>query len=111
MSSLIEGKWNHAVTSSMDRTIKVWDLATMVEDVFPLSRQHNQIMEILPCESLGVAVTRTRSCMGVWDLRAGALHSTFARDSVGAQVRYQSVSSTDLVPTGRCSQQYAVCRE
>ena len=38
MSSLIEGKWNHAVSSSMDRTIKVWDLATMVEDVFPLSR-------------------------------------------------------------------------
>ena len=91
MSSLIEGKWNHAVTSSMDRTIKVWDLATMVEDVFPLSRQHNQIMEILPCESLGVAVTRTRSCMGVWDLRAGALHSTFARDSVGAQVSYSRV--------------------
>ena len=58
MSSLIEGKWNHAVTSSMDRTIKVWDLASMVEDVFPLSRQHNQIMEILPCETLGVAVTR-----------------------------------------------------
>ena len=58
MSSLIEGKWNHAVTSSMDRTIKVWDLASMAEDVFPLSRQHNTIMDILPSESLGVAVTR-----------------------------------------------------
>ena len=96
MSSLIEGKWNHAVTSSMDRTIKVWDLATMVEDVFPLSRQHNQIMEILPCESLGVAVTRTRSCMGVWDLRAGALHSTFARDSVGAQVSQTEITDQRL---------------
>ena len=31
MSSLIEGKWNHAVTSSMDRTIKVWDMTTIEE--------------------------------------------------------------------------------
>ena len=33
MSSLIEGKWNHAVTSSMDRTIKVSSLdATNIDD-------------------------------------------------------------------------------
>ena len=48
MSSLIEGKWNHAVTSSMDRTIKVWDMTTMVEDVFPLPRHNNQILSVLP---------------------------------------------------------------
>ena len=52
MSSLIEGKWNHAVTSSMDRTIKVWDLTTMVEDVFPLTRHQNQILDLLPAGDL-----------------------------------------------------------
>ena len=63
------------------------------------SRQQSQILEILPCERLGVAVTRTRSSMGVWDLRAGALHSTFARDSVGAQVsRTEGPGQNQLEP-------------
>ena len=93
MTSLIEGKWNHAVTSSMDRTIKVWDMTTMVEDVFPLPRHKNQILSILPCETLGVAVTMTRSCLGVWDLKTGSLHSTFSRDKVGAKVRRLQTSN------------------
>ena len=86
MSSLIEGKWNHAVTSSMDRTIKVWDMSTIVEDVFPLDRHDNQILKILPSEVLGVAVTMTRSTMGIWDLKTGTLHSIFSRANVGAVI-------------------------
>lgn len=86
MSSLIEGKWNHAVTSSMDRTIKVWDMSTILEDVFPLPRHDNPVLDVIGCEALGVALTMTRSTLGVWDLSTGALHSTFARDNVGAKV-------------------------
>ena len=86
MSSLIEGKWNHAVSSSMDRTIKVWDMSTIVQEAHPLARHTNPVLDLLSCETLGVAVARTRSCLGVWDLRTGRLHSTFARDSVGAKV-------------------------
>ena len=86
MSSLIEGKWNHAVTSSMDRTIKVWDMTTIEEEVFPLDRHDNPVQDILGCENLGVALTRTRSTLGVWDLNTGSMHSTFARDKVGAKV-------------------------
>ena len=56
MSSLIEGKWNHAVTSSMDRTIKVWDMTTMVEDVFPLPRHNNQILSVLPRDGLFTSI-------------------------------------------------------
>ena len=95
MSSLIEGNWNHAVTSSMDRTIKVWDLTTMVEDVFPLTRHQNQILDLLPCETLGVALTVTRSCLGVWDLKAGAHHSSFSRDNVGAKVWMEEIQVTE----------------
>ena len=86
MSSLIEGKWNHAVTSSMDRTIKVWDMSTILEDVFPLPRHDNPVLDVIGCEALGVALIMTRSTLGVWDLSTGALHSTFARDNVGAKV-------------------------
>ena len=60
MSSLIDGKWNHAVTSSMDRTIKVWDMGTIVEDVFPLSRHDNPVLSIMANEQIGVAISMTR---------------------------------------------------
>ena len=60
MSSLIDGKWNHAVTSSMDRTIKVWDMSTIVEDVFPLPRHDNPVLSLLANEQLGVAISMTR---------------------------------------------------
>ena len=97
MSSLIEGKWNHAVSSSMDRTIKVWDMSTIVQEAHPLARHTNPVLDLLSCETLGVAVARTRSCLGVWDLRTGRLHSTFARDSVGAKV-----VPHDETPAGHC---------
>ena len=56
LSSLTEGKWNHAVTSSMDRTIKVWDLARLEEEVWPLDRQDTAVLSLLPCPELGVVV-------------------------------------------------------
>ena len=49
-----------------------------------------------PSERLGVAVTMTRSCLGVWDLRAGALHSTFSRDKVGAKVTMMAEQDLQL---------------
>ena len=71
MCSLTEGKWNHAITSSMDRTIKVWDMTTVLEDVHLLARHENEILSVMPCEPQGLAVTMTRSSMGLWDLRTG----------------------------------------
>ena len=71
MCSLTEGKWNHAITSSMDRTIKVWDMTTVLEDVHMLARHENEILSVMPCEPQGLAVTMTRSSMGLWDLRTG----------------------------------------
>ena len=93
MCSLTEGKWNHAVTSSMDRTIKVWDLSTILEDVHPLDRQENEILSVLSCEVQGMAVTMTRSGMGLWDLRTGRLLSTFSRARVGAVITASALSS------------------
>ena len=92
MCSLTEGKWNHAVTSSMDRTIKVWDMTTVLEDVHLLARHENEILSVMPCEPQGLAVTMTRSSMGLWDLRTGALVSNFSRARVGAVITASALS-------------------
>lgn len=92
MCSLTEGKWNHAITSSMDRTIKVWDMSTILEDVHRLDRHENGVLAVMPCEAQGLAVTMTRSGMGVWHLRTGHRISTFSRARVGAVITAAAIS-------------------
>jgi hypothetical protein len=92
MCSLTEGKWNHAITSSMDRTIKVWDMSTILEDVHPLDRHENPVLAVMPCEAQGLAVTMTRSGMGLWHLHTGRLLSTFSRARVGAVITASALS-------------------
>ena len=79
-------------SASQDRTIKVWDMTTVLEDVHLLARHENEILSVMPCEPQGLAVTMTRSSMGLWDLRTGALVSNFSRARVGAVITASALS-------------------
>ena len=57
-----------------------------------LDRHENEVLEVLPCETQGLAVTMTRSGMGQWDLRTGHLLSTFSRSKVGAVITASATS-------------------
>ena len=67
-------------------------MTTVLEDVHLLARHENEILSVMPCELQGLAVTMTRSSMGLWDLRTGCLVSNFSRARVGAVITASALS-------------------
>ncbi|XP_023331551.1 uncharacterized protein LOC111703745 [Eurytemora carolleeae] len=82
MSSLTEGDWNCAVSSSMDRTIKVWSMSNIVEQVYHIQKHENQIEKLEVGESAGLAVSMTRSNVGIWNLKTGELTTNISKVAV-----------------------------
>jgi WD40 repeat protein len=70
---LTVGSWNSVITSSIDRTVKVWNMNYIFEQVHHIDRHELQIDSVSVCTKLGVAVTVTRNCIGIWDLLTGKL--------------------------------------
>ena len=88
---LICGQWNCIVTSSIDRTIKVWNLNNIFEDVHHIDRLETQIDSISLNDSAGVAITATRGCIGIWEILTGKLQARLADSAYGAIVSHASL--------------------
>ncbi|PSN30262.1 hypothetical protein C0J52_18638 [Blattella germanica] len=78
LEPLIIGNWNSVITSSIDRTVKVWNINNIFEQVHVIDRHELQIDSISLCQSAGLAVTVTRGCVGVWDMQIGRLIARLA---------------------------------
>ena len=95
--------WNCLVTSSMDRTVKVWNLNNIFEEVHHIDRLETQIESISLCVAANTAVTVTRGCIGVWNLLTGKLNSRLADSAYGAIVSHAVVTSNgDLIVAAEC---------
>ena len=70
----------------MDRTIKVWNLSNIFEDVHHIDRLETKIDSISVSVQAGIAVTATRGCIGIWELLTGKLQARLANSSYGAIV-------------------------
>ncbi|XP_030375810.1 NACHT and WD repeat domain-containing protein 2 [Scaptodrosophila lebanonensis] len=95
LEALTIGNWNNVVTSSIDRSVKVWNINNIFEKVHVIDRHELQIDDISLSE-VDIAVTVTRSCVGVWETRSGRLLSKLADSPLGAIVTH-----AEITPDGR----------
>ncbi|KAH8361900.1 hypothetical protein KR200_007131 [Drosophila serrata] len=95
LEPLTIGNWNNLVTSSIDRSVKVWNINNIFEKVHVIDRHELQIDDISLSE-VDMAVTVTRSCVGVWETRSGRLLAKLADSPLGAIVTH-----AEITPDGR----------
>lgn len=92
LEALTIGNWNSIVTSSIDRTVKVWNINNIFEQVHVIDRHELQVDSISLSDNLSLAVTATRNCVGVWDLRIGKLVCKLADSPLGAIVTHAIIT-------------------
>lgn len=68
LESLTVGNWNCCVTSSIDRSVKVWNINNIFEQVHVIDRLELQVDNISLSNDGEIACTVTRSCVGVWGI-------------------------------------------
>ena len=87
------GALNIIITSSIDRTVKVWNINHIFEKVHHINRHELPIESVSLSTSAGIAVTVTRSCIGIWDLLTGTLKLKLADAPLGAIITHAVVTS------------------
>ena len=92
IKSLVFGRENSVITSSIDRSIKVWDLNYIFEEDHHIDKHELTIESISLCTRSQLAVTATRGCIGVWDYMTGKLNFTLANHEMGAIVTHAIVN-------------------
>ena len=91
---LIVGTWNCVVTSSIDRTVKVWNINYIFEAVHHIDRHELPIDSASVSTAAGLAITATRGCIGIWDLLTGKLKNSLADSSLGAIVTHATITKS-----------------
>ena len=86
------GNWNTVITSSIDRTVKVWNINYIFEKVHHIARHEMPIDSVSLSTEGGIAITATRSCVGIWEMLTGKLRSRLADSQLGAIVTHVAVN-------------------
>lgn len=73
---------NKIISSSIDKTIKVWNFDNILEDVYSIDRLEKPIEFIHVSDESPYGVTTSRNCVGVWDLNTGKLVYTLETRAV-----------------------------
>ncbi|KAJ8313494.1 hypothetical protein KUTeg_008055 [Tegillarca granosa] len=73
---------NKVVSSSIDKTIKVWNFDNILEDVHSIDRLEKPIEHIHLAAETPLGVTTSRNCVGVWNLGTGKLEHTLETKAV-----------------------------
>ncbi|XP_071108697.1 NACHT and WD repeat domain-containing protein 2-like [Haliotis cracherodii] len=79
---------NVVISSSMDKTIKVWNFDKILEEVHPVNRLEKPIETIHLCPKVGMCVTTTRNLVAVWSTETGRLVKEFSSNSRSAIVTH-----------------------
>ncbi|XP_004923513.1 NACHT and WD repeat domain-containing protein 2 [Bombyx mori] len=94
LEPLTVGAWNNVITSSIDRTVKIWNIDNIFEQVHKIDRQELPIDSISLARDKQLAVTVTRSCWGLWDTSTGRLMAQLADAPLGAIVTHAVITPT-----------------
>lgn len=92
LEPLIDDLWNCVITSSIDRTVKVWNINNIFEKVHVIDRHEMPVDSISLSSRTNKIITVTRSCVGVWNLRTGKMLSKLADSPLGAIVTHACVT-------------------
>lgn len=73
---------NKLISSSIDKTIKVWNFDNILEEVYSIDRLEKPIEHIHLAREIHFGVTTSRNCVGVWNLATGKLEHALETKSV-----------------------------
>lgn len=93
LEALTIGSWNSVITSSIDRSVKVWNINNIFEQVHVIDRHELQIDNISLGKDTDLAVTVTRGCVGVWNIIQGRLLAKLADSPLGAIVTKAEITN------------------
>lgn len=93
LEALTIGNWNSVITSSIDRSVKVWNINNIFEQVHVIDRHELQIDNISLSRDTELAVTVTRGCVGVWNIIQGRLLAKLADSPLGAIVTHSEITN------------------
>lgn len=91
LEALTIGNWNSVITSSIDRSVKIWNINNIFEQVHVIDR-HELLINNISLSETGLAATVTRSCVGIWELKTGRLLSKLADSHLGAIVTHAEIT-------------------
>ena len=96
IKSLVVGSNNEIITSSIDRCIKIWNLDYIFQKERHIDKHELTIDALSISTSAGIAVTVTRSCLGVWDFMTGHLLFKLNNSALGAIITHGLVNEVHL---------------
>ena len=86
-------KINKIVSSSIDKSIKVWNFDNILEDVHSIDRQEKPIDAISIASSAFICATTTRNCVGIWNLENGKIIKTLANSAHSSIVTHSTITA------------------
>ena len=87
MIALMTGGLNCIITSSVDKTIKIWDLDSIEEPIHTIERHDLAVEEILvSSHHESVVLTKCRNSVLVWDTSTGSIRNKIAESMLGTVV-------------------------
>lgn len=92
IKSLVTKNENAVLTSSIDRSIKVWNLDYIFEKEHHIDKHELTIDNVNISTSAQIAVVVTRSCIGIWDFMTGELKARLANSALGAIITHALVN-------------------
>ena len=102
MASLAANGSNCIVTSSIDKTLKVWDLDNMEEAVYSMDRHDLPMEEVMVAG--GRLAGRSRNCVVLWDPDTGRVVRKVSDTVLGAVITLAALTSDgELLVTVECS--------
>ncbi|KAG1670315.1 NACHT and WD repeat domain-containing protein 2 [Nymphon striatum] len=92
METLCDSTTDGIISSSMDRSVKVWNIANIFEQVHAIDRHELPVNDLSICSQFNIVVTVTRNCIGLWNLETGKLLAKLADNPVGAIISHAVIT-------------------
>ena len=93
MLPLVVDEINAVATSSLDRTVKVWNIKNIFEAVYVIDRMELPIDSVSFASERPIVATVTRSCVGIWDMQTAKLWTILADSAIGAIVTHAVITA------------------
>ena len=90
MKALLSKHQKIFISSSADRTIKVWDVDNLLENVHPIQQNDLKVEKLLCCSKANIVVSLTRGGLSFWNLQTGNLECRL-QDTAGGKIEKKKI--------------------